>query len=47
MTTPVHDNLEAAGLLPGEHDVDSGYVSADLLVSLAAAGRHPARPAAG
>ena len=33
MTGPVHDNLEAAGLLPGEHDVDSGYVSADLLMS--------------
>jgi len=33
MTAPVHDSLEAAGLLPGEHDVDSGYVSADLLVS--------------
>jgi transposase len=33
MTAPVHDSLQAAGLLPGEHDVDSGYVSADLLVS--------------
>jgi transposase len=33
MTGPVHDNLEASGLLPGEHAVDSGYVSADLLVS--------------
>jgi hypothetical protein len=33
MTGPVQDNLEAAGLAPGEHDVDSGYVSADLLVS--------------
>ena len=33
MTAPVHDSLEAAGLLPGEHAVDSGYVSADLLVS--------------
>ncbi|HEY7432011.1 MAG TPA: transposase [Streptosporangiaceae bacterium] len=30
---PVHDSLEAAGLAPGEHAVDSGYVSADLLVS--------------
>src|SRR5689334_11897954 len=28
-----HDNLEASGLLPGEHAADSGYVSADLLVS--------------
>jgi hypothetical protein len=33
MTAPVHDNLEASGLLPGEHAADSGYVSADLLVS--------------
>ena len=33
MTGAVHDNLEAAGLLPGEHAADSGYVSADLLVS--------------
>ena len=33
MTAPVHDNLESSGLLPGEHAVDSGYVSADLLVS--------------
>ena len=33
MTGPVHDSLEAADLLPGEHDVDSGYLSADLLVS--------------
>ncbi|MGH3124223.1 MAG: transposase, partial [Streptosporangiaceae bacterium] len=33
MTGPVQDSLEAADLLPGEHDVDSGYVSADLLIS--------------
>ena len=33
MTSPVHDSLEAADLLPGEHAVDSGYVPADLLVS--------------
>lgn len=33
MTGPVHDSLEAAGLLPGEHVVDSGYISAELLVS--------------
>jgi len=33
MTAPVHDSLQAAGLLPGEHAVDSGYVSADLLVA--------------
>ena len=28
MTGVVHDSLEAAGLLPGEHTADSGYVSA-------------------
>jgi transposase len=33
VTEPVHDSLEAAGLTPGEHAVDSGYVSADLLVA--------------
>jgi hypothetical protein len=33
MTAPVHDSLGAAGLLPAEHAVDSGYISADLLVS--------------
>ena len=33
VTAPVHDSLEASGLLPGEHAVDSGYVSAGLLVS--------------
>ncbi len=33
MTGPVHDSLQAAGLAPGEHVVDSGYVPADLLVS--------------
>jgi transposase len=33
MTGPVHDSLQAAGLPPGEHAVDSGYVSADLLVA--------------
>ena len=33
VTGPVHDSLEVAGLAPGEHVVDSGYVSADLLVS--------------
>jgi transposase len=33
MTAAVHRSLDAAGLLPGEHDVDSGYISADLLVS--------------
>jgi transposase len=33
MTGAVHDSLDAGGLLPGEHAVDSGYVSADLLVA--------------
>jgi transposase len=33
MTEPVHDSLAAAGLAPGEHTVDSGYISADLLVA--------------
>ena len=33
MTAAIHDSLDAAGLLPGEHTADSGYVSADLLVS--------------
>ena len=33
VTAPVHDSLAAAGLLPGEHDADAGYISADLLVS--------------
>ena len=33
MTGTVQDNLETVDLLPGEHDVDSGYISADLLVS--------------
>jgi transposase len=31
MTEPVHDMLEASGLAPAEHAVDSGYTSADLL----------------
>lgn len=31
MTTPIHDQLTAAALAPGEHAVDSGYTSADLL----------------
>jgi transposase len=38
MTTPVHDRLEAAGLLPAEHAVDSGYASADELVAAARRG---------
>jgi len=38
MTAPVHDMLDAAGLLPGEHAVDSGYTSADLLLAARARG---------
>jgi transposase len=38
MTTPVHDMLDAAGLLPGEHAVDAGYTSADLLLAARARG---------
>jgi transposase len=38
MTTPVHDLLDAAGLAPGEHAVDSGYTSADLLLGARARG---------
>ena len=33
MTTPVHDQLAQRGLAPGEHAVDSGYVSADELIA--------------
>ncbi len=38
MTGPVHDMLADAGLAPGEHAVDSGYTSADLLVTTRARG---------
>ncbi len=38
MTGPVHDMLDAAGLLPGEHAVDAGYTSADLLLAARARG---------
>jgi transposase len=38
MTTPIHDQLHAAGLTPAEHAVDSGYTSADLLLAAAARG---------
>jgi transposase len=38
MTEPVHDMLEAAGLAPGEHAVDSGYTSAALLTGARARG---------
>jgi Transposase DDE domain/Transposase domain (DUF772) len=33
MTAPVHSRLAGRGLLPAEHYVDSGYPSAELLVS--------------
>jgi hypothetical protein len=33
MTEPIHQDLARCGLLPAEHYVDSGYPSADLLVS--------------
>ena len=33
MTEPIHEDLARRGLLPAEHYVDSGYPSADLLVS--------------
>jgi transposase len=33
MTEPIHQVLAGRGLLPGEHYLDSGYPSADLLVS--------------
>jgi transposase len=33
MTQPIHARLDRRGLLPGEHLVDSGYPSAELLVS--------------
>jgi transposase len=33
MTTPVHDQLQASALTPGEHAVDSGFMSGDELVA--------------
>jgi len=38
MTGKVHDGLDAAGLLPGEHAVDSGYISAAALLEARARG---------
>ena len=38
MTEPVHDMLAAAGLTPGEHAADAGYISAELLLDAAARG---------
>jgi hypothetical protein len=33
MTEPIHAELARRGVLPAEHYLDSGYPSADLLVS--------------
>jgi transposase len=33
MTTPVHDQMQASGLTPGEHVVDSGFMSGDELMA--------------
>jgi transposase len=33
MTSVIHQHLDQAGLAPGEHVTDSGYASADLLVT--------------
>jgi transposase len=38
MTEPIHDSLAAKDLLPGEHVVDAGYTSADLLLAARARG---------
>jgi hypothetical protein len=38
MTTPVHDQLQARGVLPGEHLADAGYASADELLAARARG---------
>jgi transposase len=38
MTEPVHDALQARGLPPGEHAMDSGYASGDLLLAARARG---------
>ena len=35
MLTPVHQQLEQRQLLPGEHLVDSGYPSAELIIHAA------------
>jgi transposase len=38
MTPVIHDDMDAAGLPPGEHAVDSGYASADELIAARARG---------
>ena len=38
MTETIHDHQEQAGLLPGEHALDSGYAGADVLMKVRARG---------
>ena len=38
MTEPVHDTLARRGLPPGEHALDSGYASGELLLAARARG---------
>ena len=38
MTRTIHDDMDAAGLPPGEHAVDSGYASAEELLTARARG---------
>jgi hypothetical protein len=38
MTTPVHDQMQASGVAPGEHAVDSGFMSASELIAARARG---------
>jgi len=38
MSGPVHDHLDAGGMLPGEHAVDAGYTSAGALLDARARG---------
>ncbi len=38
MTEPVHDSLARRGLAPGEHALDSGYASGELLLAARARG---------
>src|SRR5207247_8497622 len=33
MTTPVHDQMQASGVTPGEHVVDSGFMPGDELIA--------------
>jgi hypothetical protein len=33
MTTPVHDQMQASAVTPGEHAVDSGFMSGDELIA--------------